>query len=87
MHSHVHRILVNEENQAYGVLLQRKNKMYEILARKEVVLSAGAIGSPQILMLSGIGPADHLRELGPLSRHFHSFQDIEKTLFIYSNFI
>lgn len=64
MHSHVHRILVNEENQAYGVLLQRKNKMYEILARKEVVLSAGAIGSPQILMLSGIGPADHLRELG-----------------------
>lgn len=33
-------------------------------ARARVVLSAGAIGSPQILMLSGIGPADHLRQMG-----------------------
>ena len=33
-------------------------------ARARVVLSAGAIGSPQILMLSGIGPAEHLRQMG-----------------------
>ena len=64
MHSHVHRILINEKRKAYGVQFKRKHKIYEIHATKEVILSAGAIGSPQILMLSGVGPAAHLHQMG-----------------------
>ncbi len=50
----------------------------------EVLLSAGAFGSPQVLMLSGIGPADHLRELGiepvldvpGVGRNLHDHPDV-----------
>ncbi|XP_053617639.1 glucose dehydrogenase [FAD, quinone]-like isoform X2 [Plodia interpunctella] len=43
-----------------GVELEKHNRKYKILANKEVILSAGAINSPQLLMLSGIGPKSHL---------------------------
>lgn len=49
---------------AVGIEGLRGNEPVTIRARKEVILSAGAIGSPQILMLSGLGPAEHLNELG-----------------------
>ena len=40
-----------------------------VSARREIILAAGAIGSPQLLLLSGIGPADHLREVGVAVAH------------------
>ena len=40
-----------------------EGRLKKIYSNKEVILSAGAVGSPQILMLSGIGTKDHLEEL------------------------
>ena len=51
-------------NRARGVLFRRAGKPIEATARREVILTSGAIGSPHLLMLSGIGPADHLAEHG-----------------------
>ena len=49
---------------AVGVTFIRDNVKHVIRARKEVVLSAGSVNSPQLLMLSGVGPRDHLEKLG-----------------------
>ncbi|XP_054157537.1 ecdysone oxidase-like [Oppia nitens] len=59
----VTKILINHKKQAIGVEVYRKAKIYQVFAKKEVIISAGAIGSPKLLMLSGIGPSDHLKKL------------------------
>ncbi|KAF5277886.1 hypothetical protein FQA39_LY06038 [Lamprigera yunnana] len=61
--SFVIKILVNKEKRAYGVLFVKNGKLYIAKSRKDIILSAGVIGSPQILMLSGIGPKLHLNNL------------------------
>ena len=53
-----------EKKRATGVYVIRSGRKHWIGAKKEVILSAGAINSPQILMQSGIGPKQHLKELG-----------------------
>ncbi len=53
-----------EDGRAVGVLYVSDGQEHKALAQREVVLSGGAVNSPQLLMLSGIGPADHLRSLG-----------------------
>lgn len=59
----VARVLV-EDGRAAGVEYRQGNITRVLRARAEVILSAGAIGSPQILQLSGIGPGDVLRKAG-----------------------
>jgi choline dehydrogenase len=58
----VHRIII-EDGRAVGVLAESGGELFEVRAG-EVILSAGAVVSPQLLMLSGIGPADHLTDHG-----------------------
>jgi choline dehydrogenase len=49
---------------AVGVRFRQHGRTVEVRAKGEVILSAGSIGSPQILQLSGVGPAEWLREFG-----------------------
>lgn len=58
-----HRILI-EGNRASGIVYGSADGQGQAVARREVILSGGAINSPQLLLLSGIGPAADLQALG-----------------------
>ena len=58
------RRVVFEGKRAVGVEVERKGRIEVIRAGREVVLAASSINTPKLLMLSGIGPADHLRDHG-----------------------
>lgn len=52
-----------ENKKAVGISFIRDNVKHVFNARKEVIISGGVVNSPQILMLSGIGPKEHLSKL------------------------
>ena len=54
---------------ASGVTYKKDGQNHRLRARREVILAGGAVGSPQLLMLSGIGPADHLKSVGIEVQH------------------
>lgn len=56
--------VVFEGTRAVGVAYVHNGEKQQVKAHKEVILSGGAINSPQLLMLSGVGPAKHLKALG-----------------------
>lgn len=68
--AHVTKILFNAQKRAKAVKFDRFGKTHYVKARREIILSAGTFNSAQLLMLSGVGPKEHLRQHGiPLVHH------------------
>ena len=61
--------IVFDGGRAVGLQCRRGQRSETVYAEREVILSLGAYGSPQLLMLSGVGRADHLHEMGIDCRH------------------
>jgi choline dehydrogenase len=59
----VDRVIIRN-GRAVGIEYRRRGRVHQAFANQEVILSAGAFGTPQLLQVSGIGPADHLRRVG-----------------------
>ncbi|NMH64672.1 choline dehydrogenase [Shewanella salipaludis] len=86
-HALVHKLLL-EGKRAVGVRFERKGKVEELHCSKEVILSAGSIGSPHILQLSGIGERASLERAGiPLSHELPGVgQNLQDHLEFYFQF-
>lgn len=56
--------IIFEDGRAVGIEIKRGSKVETIRANREVIIAASSINTPKLLMLSGIGPADHLAEHG-----------------------
>ncbi|CAF3645215.1 unnamed protein product [Rotaria sp. Silwood1] len=64
IHAHTCRVAFDEQKQVSGAIVKRTNSLdkEEFIKGKEVILSAGTVGSAQILLLSGIGPREELQK-------------------------
>ena len=85
--AHATRVVM-QGRRSVGVAYRRGAQELEVKAGREVILAGGAYGSPQLLMLSGIGPAGHLKERGIKTLHDlpgvgQNLQDHVTTVLIY----
>lgn len=63
--THVTKVLIDKNTtRAYGIEFIRDGTKQVAYAKREVILSAGSVNSPQLLMLSGVGPKQHLQDMG-----------------------
>ncbi|CAH0550710.1 unnamed protein product [Brassicogethes aeneus] len=92
--AYVTRILINPvTKEAYGVEYVHNNRLVQAMAVREVILSAGVINSPKILMLSGIGPKQDLEDLNitvvqhlpGVGRNLHDHTTIDGLMIALSN--
>ena len=70
--------IIFDGKKAIGIEVKIKGKIEKVYANKEIILSGGAINSPQLLMVSGVGPADHLKEKG--IKLIHDLRGVGKNL-------
>lgn len=63
LNADVQRIVL-EDGRAVGVVYRDRSGVHEVRLNGEIILAAGALMTPKLLMQSGLGPADHLRDLG-----------------------
>ena len=70
--------IIFDGKKAIGIEVKIKGKIEKVYANKEIILSGGAINSPQLLMISGVGPADHLKEKG--IKLIHDLRGVGKNL-------
>ncbi|XP_061180755.1 glucose dehydrogenase [FAD, quinone]-like [Saccostrea echinata] len=84
--SYVTKILI-ENRKAVGISMVKNYEKYEIKAEKEVIISAGTINSPKILMLSGIGPMENLKSVGvPLVADLPVGENLEDHINVHMSF-
>lgn len=83
--AHVEKIIIDDDKRATGVQLSLKGKTQVIKAKREVILSAGAFGSPQQLLLSGIGPQEKLEQHG--IQQIHNLPGVGENLQDHSDYL
>lgn len=77
------KILIKPGNKVSGVLIKKDDKYIKVNVKKDLVVSAGTVNTPQLLMLSGIGPRKHLKELNiDLKQDLPVGENLEDHVFI-----